>query len=167
MLFNTPSQMQGYMNCEEENREIIEASGDGVKWIHTGDLGYVDADGFVHYVGRIKRIYLTKVIGGEGTLYKIFPQRIEECIERLDDIQTCGIVVRKDDVRLHIPTAYVVLANKSIIKETVVEKIWKNVKGELPEQDWPESIHIVDSMPMTPSGKIDYQALEKLAEEEM
>ena len=159
--------MQGYMNCEEENKKIIEDFGDGVKWIHTGDLGFVDDDGFVHYVGRIKRIYLTKVIGGDGTLYKIFPQRIEECIERLEDVQICGVIVRKDDVRLHIPIAYIVLSNKNIKEDAAIKKIWATVKREMPEQNWPESIHIVDSMPMTPSGKIDYQALEKLAEKEM
>ena len=165
MLFCTPSQMQGYINCEEENKKIIEDFGDGNKWIHTGDLGFVDEDGFVHYVGRIKRIYLTKIIGGDGTLYKIFPQRIEESIERLDDVKICGVVVRKDDIRLHIPTAYVVLSNESIKAENAIKTIWENVRGELPEQDWPESILILNTMPMTPSGKIDYQALEKLAEE--
>lgn len=122
----------------------------------------MDKDGFVHYVGRIKRIYLTKVIGGDGTLYKIFPQRIEECIERLEDVQICGVVVRKDDIRLHIPKAYVVLSNKNIKEDTAIEKIWAIVKGEMPEQNWPETIHVIDFMPMTPSGKIDYRALEKM-----
>ena len=125
-------------------------------------MGFVDEDGFVHYVGRIKRSYLTKVIDGDGTLYKIFPQRIEECIEQLDEVNICGVIIRKDDARLHIPEAYVVLPGKNTKEKNVIEKIWTAVKEEMPEHSWPESIHVIDAMPMTPSGKIDYRALEQL-----
>ncbi|MBQ8953895.1 MAG: acyl--CoA ligase [Clostridia bacterium] len=167
LCFNTPSQMKGYMNCEQENAETIESDVNGVKWIHTGDLGFVDEDGFVHYAGRIKRIYLTKSESEkDGTLYKIFPQRIEECLERLDTVKVCGAIVYEDKVRLHIPVAYVVLSEGIKDHESAIKTMYAALKDELPDHSQPESIHILDAMPMTASGKIDYRALENLAQRE-
>lgn len=51
--------MKKYLNSPEQTAETIEIM-DGVRWIHTGDLGHVDRDGFVYFDGRIKRIYITK-----------------------------------------------------------------------------------------------------------
>ena len=72
LCFHTPSQMKEYYQNPKETAETIRQHEDGMKWIHTGDLGWVDQDGFVHFKGRMKRIYMTQ--GEDGTLYKVFPQ---------------------------------------------------------------------------------------------
>lgn len=59
MCFHTPSQMKEYFCNSAETAKTIRRHKDGLDWIHTGDLGFVDEEGFVHFKGRIKRIYMT------------------------------------------------------------------------------------------------------------
>ena len=82
LCFHTPSQMKEYYQNPKETAETIRQHEDGMKWVHTGDLGWVDQDGFVHFKGRMKRIYMTQ--GEDGTLYKVFPARTEMVLMELD-----------------------------------------------------------------------------------
>ena len=100
--------MQGYWKNKKETDRVITVDDNGVRWLHTGDLGSVDADGFIYYSGRIKRIYPTAGIDGT-TINKIFPQRIEECIESDDSVERCGVIVVPDAVRVNAPVACVLL----------------------------------------------------------
>ena len=166
LCLNSPSQMKGYIGHIEETKKMIENADDGVRWVHTGDLGFVDEDGFVHYSGRIKRIFITKTGTGKDAIYiKIFPQRIEETLEKDEIVRSCGVIVKKDEERLHIPVAFVVLENKNLPSHKAKQILEKRVKRDLPEQDWPEEIYILDTMPITMNGKIDYHALDKLIQE--
>lgn len=158
LLFRTPSQMKEYKDnpVETENTVVTIA---GKKWIRTGDLGYIDEDGFVFFTGRIKRIYLTK--SGEGTLYKLFPQRIEEAIETNENVKRCGVIVKEHKEKLNVPIALVELKNQTENMKDCKAHIQKTLEETLPIQAIPEEIRIIDTIPLTQSGKIDYQLLEK------
>ena len=156
--------MQGYWKNKKETDQVITVDDDGVRWLHTGDLGSVDADGFIYYSGRIKRIYPTAGIDGT-TINKIFPQRIEECIESDDSVERCGVIVVPDAVRVNVPVAFVLLKTGAAGNEQRLNEIREWIRKELPDHLWPKAVHILESMPMTQTGKIDYRALEKLAEE--
>ncbi len=154
--------MLEYWKNEDETNKVIFVDSDGTRWLRTGDLGYINKDGFVYYRGRIKRIYTTAGIDGT-TINKIFPQRIEECLESYQIVEQCGVIVVPDAVRVNVPIAYVLL--KKGINETDVESSLRDlIEKELPDHLWPKTIHFLNAMPMTPSGKIDYRALEKLTE---
>lgn len=160
MCFTTPSMMSGYYKAPDETAQISLKDTDGTIWLRTGDLGHIDEDGFVYFEGRIKRIYITTGKGGD-TINKIFPQRIEECLEAHPDVDSCGVIVLPDTVQINVSVAYVTL--KQPCREDAVDTLMSLARAELPEHLQPAAIHILDTMPMTPSGKIDYRALEQLA----
>lgn len=163
LCFDSPSVMQGYHKEPKATADVLEIDASGNRWLHTGDLGYVDEDGFVYVTGRLKRIYA--VFGKDKNLYKLFPQRIEEFIAAMPGVMSCGVIVREDPEKAHIAIAFVVVNNPQKNNEAVISEIMDAIKQELPEHLRPESIHIIESMPLTASGKIDYRALEKEAAE--
>lgn len=128
------------------------------RWLRTGDLGYVDEDGFVFIKGRLKRIFITK--SNDDIVYKLFPQRIEEVLMSIEEVSQCGVIVHEDPKRLNIAIAFVTLNSKDNVD--MIDRIMNHAKKELPYHMVPEVLRILDSMPTTPSGKIDYLALQRI-----
>lgn len=157
-----PSLMIGYIDNQEETKAIIKTHRDGKKWIHTGDLGYIDEDGFVFIQGRLKRIYITEY---NGALSKIFPDRIEKTILKNEEIEECCVVCYASSENHYKPVVYATLRNNLTKAENIESEIKKICEKELPEYDQPVSIHFLSSMPTTAVGKIDYRELEKRAQE--
>lgn len=154
--------MLGYFKKPHETKGIIETDSNDLQWLHTGDLGYVDEDGFVFIKGRLKRIYLTTTSKDDATPFKLFPDRIEELFEAQPFVHLCGVVARPDSNRLNVPVAFVEMKPEAdLTKEQAINALTDVAQKELPEHMQPISIHILDTMPMTASGKIDYRALEK------
>lgn len=151
--------MQGYYKNPQETAEELETDSDGIVWLHTGDLGYVDKDGFIFVTGRMKRIYT--VFGKDKNLYKLFPQRIEEFAASLSGVDSCAVTVREDPEKAHIATAFLVASDANCNKENLASGIMAAISKNLPEHLLPEAVHIIDYMPLTTSGKIDYRALEQ------
>lgn len=162
ICFSSPGIMLGYFKNEAATAECIEFDEQGNRWLHTGDLGCVDEDGFVFFRGRIKRIYM--ILGSDGFAYKLFPQRIEEFFEAQDDVETCGVVVKDDKERLHIAHAFITLKSSVQDRDSCIKYLEKRISEELPEHLRPDTIRILETMPVTPSGKIDYRALEEDAD---
>ena len=140
--------MKNYLNNPEQTAKTIEIK-DGMCWLHTGDLGHVDRDGFVYFDGRIKRIYITRA--ADGTIYKLFPERIENVLSGCQDVQQAAVVVEEDEIKLKKGNTEKQLA---IIRETLAQK--------LPDYSVPETVMVIESMPLTQSGKIDYCRLPRL-----
>lgn len=161
MCFCTPNRMKNYLNNPEQTVKTMEIR-DGMCWVHTGDLGHVDRDGFVYFDGRIKRIYITKA--ADGTVYKLFPERIENVISVCQDVQQVAVVVEEDKAKLNIAVAYVVLKKGNtekqlaFIRDTLVQK--------LPDYSVPKTVMVIESMPLTQSGKIDYRKLQNCERDE-
>ena len=157
LCFSSPSIMQGYYKDPQATAKVLETDANGTVWLHSGDLGYVDEDGFIFITGRLKRIYT--VFGKDKAMYKLFPQRIEEFVALLPGVDSCAVTVREDTVKLHVATAFVVPTNETCDKERLVSNITKEIERNLPEYLMPAVIHIIDSMPLTTSGKVDMAAL--------
>ena len=163
LCFTAPNLMNGYYKNRTATDDVLELDKNGVKWMHTGDLGLVDDDGFVFIKGRIKRIYTT--FASDGNMYKLFPQRIEEFILKQPSVNHCAVLVKEDEIKAHIAIAYVELREHGDTKYELIKSINDSIHKELPDHLWPQSINIIESMPLTSSGKIDYRALEKQAED--
>lgn len=99
VCFHAPNIMSGYFKNPKETDNIIKVHADGKKWIHTGDLGSVNQDGFLRFQGRIKKIYLTK--GSDNSVYKLFPMQIENELEKIEDFLECGTIVVPDQEKIH------------------------------------------------------------------
>ena len=160
LCFKAPNIMLGYYNNQADTDEIIAQDEKGEKWIHTGDLGMVDEDGFVHFKGRIKRIFMTK--GKDDVIYKLFPMAIEELFSNKEKVQLCGTIVVEDSKRLNVAVSFVTMTGSSYSKEQFVAELMEYAREKLPEHSVPVKIVVLDEMPLTQSGKIDYKVLEKI-----
>ena len=160
LCFCTPSHMLGYLDNEEETKKICDRDEKNSLWIHTGDLGFVDEDGFVHFVGRIKRIYLVQA--ADGTVYKLFPQRIEKTIAEYPEVDLCAVVVELDAQNIATAIACVKRTAESKNNNNFLTGLQQYCKEKLPVHLVPKQIIEMDEIPLTQSGKIDYKTLEKM-----
>jgi len=154
MCFSSPSLMAGYLNGDAEDRFFTLR---GERWFRSGDLGRVDEDGFVYFEGRIKRIFNTR--SASGTIYKIFPARVEAALQEHPSVNRCATIVVEDAERMNVMVAYVSLKKACFCSET---ELGKYLTIKLPEHFSVKKIVILDQIPITPNGKVDYKMLTKL-----
>ena len=160
ICFSGPTMMIGYYKHPEATNDIIKIHSNGERWLHTGDLGYLNEDGVLFVSGRIKRILITRDRNGQGT--KMFPDRIEKVIYSHPNVQLCCVIGIPDEIRVNYPKAFVVLKKESLDAKNEIKKLCEK---SLPEYMVPMEIAILDDLPRTPAGKIDYRKLEVMAKE--
>ena len=134
------SVMQGYWGDKEKTQETIDAGG----WLHSGDLGEMDSDGYVRIVGRIKDMIIR---GGEN----IFPREIEEFLythPKIQEVQVFGVPDRKMGEEV---CAWIKLSQG---EDMDVEGVKGFCKGQITHFKIPRYIDFVDDYPMTVTGKI-------------
>ena len=163
VCFHAPNIMSGYFKNPKETDNIIKTHADNKKWIHTGDLGSVDQEGFLTFHGRIKKIYLTQ--GSDNNVYKLFPMQIENELIKNEEVLECGTIVVPDQEKIHVAIAFV-RVKVGLEKETVRGKILEFARAHLPEHAIPKKIMLIEKMPYTQSNKIDYKKLEEKYQKE-
>ena len=157
LCISGPCLMKGYYNKPEETAILLRRHPDGRVWAHTGDLGYLDEDGFVYLDSRIKRM----IIRHDG--FKVFPSMIENVVSRHPAVHQCSVVgcADKDHTQGRLPFVYIVLkADTTAKKKQVIRELERMCAEELPEYVQPVAYKFISSMPMTPVGKVDYRQLE-------
>jgi fatty-acyl-CoA synthase len=134
------SVMLGYWNDEEKTREAI----DPARWMHTGDLATIDAEGYCNIVGRIKDMVIR---GGEN----VYPREIEEFLYRhpkIQDVQVIGVPDPRYGEEL---CAWVRLRDG---EAATPEEIRAFCEGQIAHYKIPRYVKFVDAFPMTVTGKI-------------
>ncbi len=151
-----PSMMKGYFNNAKETELVMRKHPDGKYWIHSGDIGYMDNDGFLFVNGRTKRM-ITRFDG-----HKIFPVNIESLVSEHPYVRNCCAVGITD--RIHgqgqVPLALVNLSDCD--KDAVCKEIFDICNAQLEERGKPVAIVSVDDIPLTGMGKNDYRTLERI-----
>ena len=158
LCISGPAIMKGYYGKPAETAALLRHHSDGRVWAHTGDVGYMDEDGFVFLDSRIKRL----IIRHDG--FKVFPSMIENVISRHPAVQQCSVVgcTDKDHVQGRLPFVYVVLDPAADHKKRqIVRELQQICKEELPEYVQPVGYKFLDELPLTPIGKVDYRKLEE------
>ena len=135
-----PSVIHKYENAGYEDR----FSSDG--WLRTGDLGYLDDDGYLYLVGRSDDVINR---GGE----KIFPREIEDALLGVEGVRGVAIVAQVHDVFGEVPTAYVQLA-EHCDHDSVLAQLRRVVTEGFPKTHWPVSFTVVAQLPAHATGKI-------------
>lgn len=155
ICIKTPTIMLGYFKNPEATKDVIWEHPDG-KWVHTGDVGSVDENGFVFVVDRIKRI-----IPRSG--YKVFPSEIENLFLKHEAVLQCAVVAIPDEKDVSAPKAHIVLKDEYRDQsDTVREELLKMFKDSaLPPYFEPIDYKFRDSLPLTKIGKVDFRALQK------
>ena len=159
ICFSGPTLMLGYYNNPEATDEVIKIHEDGIRWIHTGDLGYINEDGVIFVTGRIKRIIMTK--GNDGQVTKLFPDRIEKAIYSNPVVDISCVIGVPHETRINYPKAFVVLKEGIPQSDDVKQSIINGCKELLPDYMIPEEIEFRTDLPRTSRGKVDYRALEQ------
>ena len=157
LCISGPCLMKGYYNKPEETAILLRRHPDGRVWAHTGDMGYLDEDGFVFLDSRIKRM----IIRHDG--FKVFPSMIENVVSRHPAVHQCSVVgcADKDHTQGRLPFVYIVLKSDTTAKKKqVIRELERMCAEELPEYVQPAAYKFIPSMPMTPVGKVDYRQLE-------
>lgn len=150
-----PTMMKGYFNQPEETAHVMRKHDDGLTWIHSGDLGYMDEDGFLYIKGRIKRM-ITRFDG-----HKVFPINLESMITEMVDVRSCAVVGTDD--REHSQGQYpmaLVEVRKGADATAVCKRIYDYCNQHAEERGRPVAVVPVDFLPLTPMGKVDNKKLE-------
>ena len=146
VVISGPTVMRGYLGKPEETAETIV---DG--WLHTGDVGQLDDDGYLAIVDRVKDMIIR---GGEN----IYPKEIETVLAQLEEVLEAAVVGRPDEILGEVPVAYVTLYPGSTLTEA---DLLAHCRVHLAKIKVPESITIVEALPRNPVGKIDKPGLRK------
>ena len=153
------SVMIGYKNNPEKTNNSLVKHPDGNIWLHTGDIGYIDEEGFVHNKGRF-----VDIIFKAG--FKISPNTVENVILKHPKVLSCKVVGVDDSKFRTVPVAFIVLKDTSIDKELLIEEIKELCVKELTYDYFtPDYFEIIDTMPLNNSGKPDKKVLKKSFED--
>ncbi|GAA1528361.1 class I adenylate-forming enzyme family protein [Nocardioides humi] len=136
--------MRGYLNRPEATAETL---GDG--WLHTGDVGILDEDGYLRIVDRIKDMIIR---GGEN----IYPKEIENVLHSSPDVLEAAVVGSPDPVYGEVVVAFVSARPGHAVD---VDALIAHCRGELTKIKVPVALHVLDALPKNPVGKIDKPAL--------
>ncbi len=154
-----PSMMKGYFNNQAETDHVKRLHDDGQYWIHSGDIGYIDEDGFVYIKGRVKRM-ITRFDG-----HKVFPITIESFIAEHPAVHSCSVIAVDDRERMQgqYPMAVVELNAAVPVSQRneICKEIYNNCQEHLEQRGRPVAIMCVDEVPLTAMGKNDYRKLER------
>ncbi|MBO4634468.1 MAG: acyl--CoA ligase [Bacteroidales bacterium] len=148
-----PSMMLGYINHEEENAQTLRKHADGHVWLHTGDLGMMDEEGFIFFRQRIKRMIITSG-------YNVYPSQLENILEGHPAVQRSCVIGVPDPYKMQRVKAFIVLKDgvedTPELRESIVEHCRKRIAKYAMPTEW----EYRDSLPTTLVGKVAYTKLQ-------
>ena len=144
----------------EENAKTLRTDENGVTWMFSGDMGYMDEEGFIYFKQRIKRMIVTSG-------YNVYPTHIENILDKHEAVDYCCVIGVKDDYRVQKIRAYIVLKAGFEASEETKKSILDHCKLYLDAYEKPREIIFKDELPKTLVGKVAYHALEEEAEKEL
>lgn len=149
-----PNVMLGYYNNEKETNLALHIHEDGNVWLHSGDLGTMDENGFIKYTSRLKRLIISSG-------YNVYPNQIEALIETHPAVMLCSVVGISHPYKIEVPKAYIVL-NKGYKKsDELILEFKKICKKNLPKYAQVYEYEFRRSLPRTMVGKVDFKKLQE------
>jgi long-chain acyl-CoA synthetase len=144
----SPFVMMGYWNAVEETAAVLRGG-----WLHTGDIGHVDTDGYLYVVDRKKDLILR---GG----FNVFPRDVEDVLLAHPQVAMAGVVGRPDERLGEEVVAFISLRPGATV---AADELIAFARSHLAPTKYPREIRLVDSVPLTSVGKLDRKALRQLA----
>lgn len=140
LMIKGPITMQEYWGNEKATRETITTDG----WLHTGDVGYIDKDGYIYIVDRKKDMIIA---GG----YNIYPSEIERVLNQHSKIAMAAVGKINDELKGELPKAFVVTKEGEELEK---EELITFCRKHLAPYKVPREVSFVDDLPTTSTGKI-------------
>ena len=150
-----PTVMMEYINNPEETANTLRRHADGLTWVHTGDLGMMDEDGFIYFRQRIKRMIVTSG-------YNVYPSQIENVLDAHEYVHMSCVIGVPDPLKMQKVVAFVVLRpGLKVSQEEAKEAILEHCSKYVAKYAMPADIQFRDDMPKTLVGKVAYRILEE------
>jgi len=154
LCLNCDNEFKEYLNNPEQTSEIKKVHSDGLEWVHSGDLSYIDDDGYVFLKGRTRRLI-------EKEAFKIYPATIEDVILSLSFVKECVVVGVKDDKSGNVPIAFIEFEKDLKDKKEEYLKIIEDLCiKQLPDYEIPSYLVEISNIPYTENNKYDFMSLE-------
>jgi long-chain acyl-CoA synthetase len=155
-----PTLMKGYAENPEETAKTLQVHSDGRIWLHTGDLGTMDKDGFLYFRQRIKRMIVSSG-------YSIYPSQIENVIDAHEKVLTSCVIGVPDPYKMQKLKAFVVLRDEAEATDEIKASILEHCKKNIAKYALPYEFEYRKALPKTLVGKVAYTILEKEEAEKM
>lgn len=149
-----PAVMMGYLDQPEETAATLRKHADGRIWLHTGDIGTMDADGFFYFKLRQKRM-----IKSSGM--NVYPAQVEDLLYKHDKVRDACVIGVPDEAQVQAVKAFVVLKNPAEAGPEAEKEIINYCREHLIKWSCPRSIEFRNDLPKTLVGKIAFNTLEK------
>jgi long-chain acyl-CoA synthetase len=147
-----PAVMLGYLNDPQATAEALRVHADGHTWLHTGDLGRMDADGFFYFTVRLKRM-----IKSSG--FNVYPAQVEAVLRQHPDVAEACVIGVPDASQIERVVAYVVLGDPAKAGAGTQEALIAHCRERLIKWSCPRDVEFIDALPLTKVGKVDYREL--------
>ena len=149
-----PNVMLGYYNNEKETNISLHMHKDGNIWLHSGDLGIMDENGFVTYTNRLKRMIISSG-------YNVYPNQIEALLETEPSVMLCSAIGIPHPYKVEVPKVYIVLNNGYRPSNSLIKKYKELCEKNLPKYALPVEYEFRKSLPKTLIGKVDFRKLQE------
>ena len=136
-----------YWKREEEQKKYVKHG-----WTFTGDLAYMDDDGYVYYVARVDDVIISSG-------YRITAQEVENVLLEHPAVKEVAVVGVRDEKRGEVPKAFIVLRNGFEPDEKLKDELKEFTRSKLAPYKYPRQIEFVEELPKTPTGKLKRKAL--------
>ena len=154
ILISGPSVMKGYLDDEKETKLTLRKHKDGLTWMYTGDLGYMDKDGFIYFKQRLKRMIISSG-------YCLYPQYIENIIDSHPKVLMSCVIGIDHPYKVQVAKAFIVLRNGYTAADDLLKEIKEHCEKNLARYSWPTEYEFRSELPKTLVGKIAYSKLEE------
>ena len=151
-----PTVMLCYVNHPKETADTMKDHGDGLIWVHTGDLGKMDEEGFIYFRQRIKRMIVTNG-------YNVYPSQIENVLEAHEAVHLACVIGVKDPIRVQRVKAFVMLKPGYEGSEELKKDILEHCSKYVARYAMPRELEFRPELPKTLVGKVAYRVLEEEA----
>lgn len=149
-----PTVMLGYYNRPEENAKTLVRHADGDIWLHTGDLGVMDEEGFIFFKQRLKRMIITSG-------YNVYPSQIENVLDSYEAVQSSCVIGVPDEYKMQRVKAFITLNKGYTAGDALKSAILEYCAARIAKYALPSDVEFRDELPKTLIGKIAYTELEK------
>ena len=146
--------MLEYVNHPQETADTLRKHGDGLIWVHPGDLGMMDEAGFIYFKQRIKRMIVTSG-------YNVYPSQIENLLDAHESVHMSCVIGVKDPYKMQKVKAFIVLKPGFEPDEQMRENIMDYCRKNIAKYALPYEIEFRNDLPKTLVGKVAYRILEE------
>lgn len=149
-----PTVMLGYLDHPEETAQTLQVHPDGRTWVHTGDLGTMDDEGFIYFRQRLKRMIVTSG-------YNVYPSQMENILDAHELVQMSCVIGVPDPLKMQKVKAFVMLKPGVPANEETKAVLMAYIRKNVAKYALPYDIEFRAELPKTLVGKVAYRVLEE------